>query len=56
VTEAVRPPRSLVLPFRHGFPLDTPNDAVRQRRVLEAALKMLEDESLVPPVIVDYVP
>ena len=56
VAEKVRPPRALVVPFRHGYPLDTPDDAVKQHAVIEAALKMLEDQNLQPPAIVDYVP
>ena len=53
-TEKVRPPRALAVPFRHGYPLDSPNDPTKQRAVLEAALALLEDDSLKPPVIVDY--
>lgn len=56
VAEKVRPPRALVVPFRHGYPLDTPDDPTRQHAVIEAALKMLEDQSLQPPAIVDYAP
>ena len=56
VTEKIRPPRALAVPFRHGYPLDTPNDASRQHAVIEAALKMLENPDLQPPAIVDYVP
>jgi len=56
VAEKVRPPRALVVPFRHGYPLDKPGDPARQLAVLEAALKMLEDQRLQPPAIVDYAP
>lgn len=56
VTEKIRPPRALAVPFRHGYPLDTPDDPDRQHAVIEAALKMLEDTDLQPPAIVDYVP
>ena len=55
VAERVRPPRTLVLPFRHGFPLDRPNDPLRQRRVIEAALALLERAGP-PPLLVDYDP
>ena len=54
VAEKVRPPRALCVPFRHGYPLDTPNDPQRQIAVIEAALRMLEDHNLKPPAIVDY--
>jgi hypothetical protein len=52
--EKVRPPRALAVPFRHGYPLDAPNDPARQRAVLAAALALLEDKDLKPPAIVDY--
>ena len=54
VAERVRPPRALAVPFRHGYPLDRPLDAERQHAVLEAALRLLEDETLGPPALVDY--
>ncbi|MEE9280585.1 MAG: hypothetical protein V3V67_10465 [Myxococcota bacterium] len=54
VAERVRPPRSLVVPFRHGYPLDVPNDAARQHATIEAALQMLEDPALGPPALRDY--
>jgi hypothetical protein len=56
VAERVRPPRALALPFRHGYPLDRPGDPARQRAVLEAALRLLENPALTPPVLVDYAP
>jgi hypothetical protein len=56
VAERVRPPRALFVPFRHGYPLGAPDDPPRQRAVLEAALRLLEDPSLGPPVLVDYEP
>ena len=42
VAEKVRPPRALVVPFRHGYPLGAPHDAGLQRRVVEAALALLD--------------
>jgi hypothetical protein len=56
VAEKVRPPRSLFVPFRHGYPLGVPDDAEQQRAVIEASLRMLEDPNLQPPAIVDYEP
>jgi hypothetical protein len=41
IAEKVRPPRALVVPFRHGFPLGAPHDPALQRRVIEAALALL---------------
>ena len=54
VAEKARPPRALSVPFRHGFPLDAPNDAHKQHAVLAAALSLLEDQEVKPPVIADY--
>lgn len=54
ITERVRPPRALVVPFRHGYPLDAPSEPIRQHAVIEAALRLLEDASLTPPAVVEY--
>jgi hypothetical protein len=54
VVEKVRPPRALFVPFKHGYPLDTPDDATRQHAVIESALRLLEDETLQPPALVDF--
>jgi D-proline reductase (dithiol) PrdB len=56
VTEQVRPPRALTVPFRHGYPLGIPDDAEHQQAVIAAALRMLENPNLQPPAIVDYMP
>jgi len=54
VTEKVRPPRALVVPFRHGYPLGSPNDPEKQRAVIAAALNLLTNPGLKPPAIVEY--
>jgi len=56
VAERVRPPRALVVPFPHGYPLGSPGDPGRQHAVIEAMLRMLEDPSLTPPALVEYDP
>jgi len=56
VAERVRPPRALFVPFKHGYPLDTPGDPGRQHAVLEAALRLLEDPSPTAPVLRYYTP
>ena len=56
VTEKVRPPRALFVPFRHGYPLDSPDDPEKQRAVIRAALNLLTNSDLKPPAIVDYIP
>lgn len=56
VAERVRPPRALFVPFRHGYPLGSPDDPPRQLAVLEALLRLVEDPGLAPPLLVDYQP
>ena len=56
VAEKVRPPRALFVPFRHGYPLDAPNDPARQLAVLEALLRLVEDPSLEAPALRDFRP
>ncbi len=51
LAEKIRPPRALVVPFAHGFPLGKPHDAEEQQKVLRAALALLDSEA---PLIVDY--
>lgn len=51
----VRPPRALFVPFRHGYPLDTPGDPERQHAVIDAALRLFEEPvSGEPPVLRDF--
>ena len=52
--ERVRPPRALLVPFRHGYPLDKPNDPARQHAVIEAALRLLEEPANRPPVLREF--
>jgi hypothetical protein len=56
VAKKVAPPRTLYVPFRHGFPLDVPTDSARQRRVIEAALALLSRPRSEAPILVDYDP
>jgi D-proline reductase (dithiol) PrdB len=53
VAERVRPPRALFVPFKHGYPLDRPDDPPRQHAVIEAALRLLENPTLTPPALID---
>ena len=54
VAERVRPPRALLLPYRHGYPLDAPGDPDRQHAVIEAAFRLFEDPKLQAPALVDH--
>ena len=53
LTEKVRPPRALCVPFPFGFPLGVAGDAALQRRILLAALALLEAPGP-PPVIEEF--
>ncbi|MFI4949299.1 MAG: hypothetical protein ACHQC9_10930 [Alphaproteobacteria bacterium] len=51
--ENTRPPRALWVPFELGRPIGPPNDAAFQKRVILAALGLLEAKK-VPSLIVDF--
>ena len=53
-TENTKPPRALWVPFELGRPFGPPGDAVFQRRVILAALGMLERDN--GPVIIEDFP
>jgi hypothetical protein len=53
-TENTRPPRALWVPFELGRPFGPPSDPVFQRRVLLAALRLLERQD--GPVLVEDFP
>ena len=53
VAKRVRPPRALFVPFRHGYPLGEPHNVELQRKVIVAALGLLESEGP-GPVLEDY--
>ena len=41
ITEKVRPPRALFVPYPLGYPLGTPNDPALQTRIILAAFALL---------------
>ena len=53
VTEKVRTPRALAVPYALGYPLGKPNDAALQLRILAAAFALL-DAPGPPPVTRDF--
>ena len=53
-TENTKPPRALWVPFELGRPFGPPNDAAFQKRVILAALRLLERER--GPVIIEDFP
>ena len=53
VAERVRPPRALLVPFRHGYPLDAPDDLAAQHAVLQAALDLLRGDEQSGPLLIE---
>ena len=51
LAERVRPPRALCVPFRHGYPLDAPDEPARQHAVIEAALSLFEQPGATAPLL-----
>jgi len=52
--ERVRPPRALLVPYRHGFPLGRPDAPGLQHAVIEAALRMFENADSANPQISEF--
>ena len=53
VTEKVRPPRSLYVPYPLGYPLGEPNNPDLQKRIIKEALSLLLTE-VTEPLIKDF--
>ncbi len=54
VARKVRPPRTLFVPFPHGYPLGSPGDPAAQKAVLVSALQLLKRRDLSPPALEFY--
>lgn len=52
VTSIIKPPRSLFVPFKMGYPLGEPNNADLQMKIIESALSLLERTDT--PILSDY--
>ena len=46
VTRIIRPPRSLYVPFRFGYPLGEPNNPDIQHEIIAEALSLLYEHEL----------
>lgn len=55
VARAVRPPRALLVPFAHGYPLGAPLDARAQHAVLRDAFTLLA-RAAGPPALARHTP
>ena len=53
VTRKVRPPRTLFVPFRFGYPLGRPHDRALQREIIVNALRLVERTDL--PAFAEFV-
>lgn len=56
ITEQVRPPRALHVPFPHGRPLGRARDPLLQHRVLAALLDLIVHASPPGPVLAELSP
>jgi hypothetical protein len=54
VTQVIKPPRALFVPFRMGYPLGAPNDPGLQHMVIAAALALIERNDV--PVLESFSP
>ncbi len=54
VSDVIRPPRALFVPYRLGYALGEPNNPGLQHRIIAAALSLLERNDV--PVIEDFHP
>lgn len=52
VTQKVKPPRALAVPYALGYPLGKPDDIELQTRILRAAFALLDTPGP-PPVLTD---
>jgi hypothetical protein len=52
ITEKIRPPRALFVPFPLGYPLGRPHDADLQTRIMRAAFALLERNDV--PVLEEF--
>jgi D-proline reductase (dithiol) PrdB len=48
VTEKVKPPRTLFVPFAFGYPFGQPNNPTLQHDIIRAALVLFETPELLP--------
>jgi len=55
ITERVRPPRALSVPYPLGYPLGAANDATLQRRVLRALLAECDRRDVPSSAVFDQV-
>ena len=49
----VNPPRAIITRLTRGLVFGQPRDVEQQRRVLNAALSLLEQDAPLPPVVLD---
>lgn len=53
VTEQVKPPRALFVPYQHGYPLGEPDRTDLQHRVIKTALDLLTASEPLP-ILADF--
>lgn len=53
ITQKVKPPRALYVPFPFGYPLGEPHHPELQHKIINAALALLQ-QGVPPPLLRDY--
>jgi hypothetical protein len=53
ITQKVKPPRALYVPFRFGYPLGEPDHPELQHKIISGALALVQ-QSVPPPLLCDY--
>ena len=48
ITEQVKPPRALAVPYRFGYPLGEPNNRTLQHQIIASALELLQNNQVLP--------
>ncbi len=54
ITEKIRPPRALFVPYPLGFPLGEPNNAALQTRIMQSAFTLLPRTDV--PLLESFLP
>ncbi len=54
ITEKIRPPRALFVPYPLGYPLGEPNNAALQTRIMQSAFTLLTHTAV--PVLESFQP
>ena len=55
ITEQVKPPRALAVPYRFGYPLGEPDNPALHHKIIADALALLQDSQPLP-ILETFIP